>query len=304
VIGNPGIGSGGVVLENAINRGVMSTKTDIEGQHFYQMGIAVNPGNSGGPVFDSTGQVIGAVTLRIPDKQELAFCIPVEELRAAQAKLAGQSAASARTLCSRHRLVTVFKDLTSAGGIYGLTLELHAAMRSGARSDDLTRLAENLDKAVNELEAGQFASLEREVGAMQADTKIVEGTRRKLGDLSSSYERLKTAYAQNSGGVSLPQVRSLKQAHRRLVETLKSEIDVEIPPQLLALYDDHVTVVAGRPNLGVNPAFAGPGSPLRSRIWERRGLPPPGAPGGRPIGPPPRPTRPGRPTMPRPGRLN
>src|SRR5262249_46719478 len=51
VIGCPGIGE--KQLENAVNTGVMSTKTDLSKQNYYQMGISVNPGNSGGPVFDS-----------------------------------------------------------------------------------------------------------------------------------------------------------------------------------------------------------------------------------------------------------
>ncbi len=61
VIGNPGAG-GELILENAISRGLMSTRTSLEGQRYYQLRIAVNPGNSGGPVFNSFGSVIGVVT--------------------------------------------------------------------------------------------------------------------------------------------------------------------------------------------------------------------------------------------------
>ena len=50
------------MLENAISRGVMSTRTTLDGQPFYQLGIAINPGNSGGPVIDLAGKVIGVAT--------------------------------------------------------------------------------------------------------------------------------------------------------------------------------------------------------------------------------------------------
>ena len=56
VIGNPGLGEE-IVLENAISRGVMSSKAVIEGLNYLQINIAINPGNSGGPVFDSAGRV-------------------------------------------------------------------------------------------------------------------------------------------------------------------------------------------------------------------------------------------------------
>src|SRR5262249_12711593 len=52
VIGNPGLGDE-IVLENAISRGVMSSKAVLEGMNYLQINMAINPGNSGGPVFDS-----------------------------------------------------------------------------------------------------------------------------------------------------------------------------------------------------------------------------------------------------------
>jgi len=86
VIGNPGVG-GKLVLENAVSRGVMSTKAVIGDQSFYQLGIAINPGNSGGPVIDSSGQVIGIATLKTTRLEATAFCIPVEDLNTALAKV-------------------------------------------------------------------------------------------------------------------------------------------------------------------------------------------------------------------------
>ena len=90
VIGNPGLG-GDIVLENAVTRGVVSSKTVIDGMNFIQLSISINPGNSGGPIFDSSGRVIGVATLKAAKGDALAFSIPVEDLKAA---LAGVGAAA------------------------------------------------------------------------------------------------------------------------------------------------------------------------------------------------------------------
>ena len=111
VIGNPGLGDE-VVLENAISRGVMSSKAVIEGMNFLQMSIAINPGNSGGPVFDSAGRVIGVATLKATKAEALAFCIPVEDVQAALT----QVGPARPDLVSHHRARVAFKLLTVGGG--------------------------------------------------------------------------------------------------------------------------------------------------------------------------------------------
>jgi S1-C subfamily serine protease len=98
VVGNPGLGDE-TVIENAISRGVMSSKTVIEGNNLLQMNISINPGNSGGPVFDSTGRVIGVATLNATKAEALAFCIPVEDLQAAMKQV---GPARARFPAPRH----------------------------------------------------------------------------------------------------------------------------------------------------------------------------------------------------------
>ena len=84
VIGNPGMGDD-LVLENAVSRGLMSTKAQIDGQDYYQMSIAINPGNSGGPVLDGEGKVVGVATRKAGRLESTAFCVPVEALKVALA---------------------------------------------------------------------------------------------------------------------------------------------------------------------------------------------------------------------------
>ncbi len=111
VIGNPGLGDE-IVLENAISRGVLSSKTVIDGQNFVQLSASVNPGNSGGPVFDSAGRVIGVVTLKSTKAEALTFCIPLEDLQAAMTRVGPVRP----DLASHHRAELAFKLLTTAGG--------------------------------------------------------------------------------------------------------------------------------------------------------------------------------------------
>ncbi len=127
VIGNPGLGDD-VVLENAISRGVMSSRTVIDGQDFLQMSIAINPGNSGGPAFDSAGRVIGVATLKSSKAESMGFCIPVEDLNAALARLDQQQAAARDAASSRHRARAAFKMLTTAGALYAIALDIRAGV--------------------------------------------------------------------------------------------------------------------------------------------------------------------------------
>ena len=46
-------------LEFSISRGIISARRTLNQKIYYQTDAAVNPGNSGGPVFDSSGNVIG-----------------------------------------------------------------------------------------------------------------------------------------------------------------------------------------------------------------------------------------------------
>lgn len=79
VIGNPGRGDG-EILENAISEGRLSTQTEIEGQPYYQLSIAVNSGNSGGPVLNDEGEVLGVVTLKASKTEAMAYCCPPDAL--------------------------------------------------------------------------------------------------------------------------------------------------------------------------------------------------------------------------------
>jgi len=42
----------------------MSNMTKLNGQSFYALSISVNPGNSGGPVIDMNGRVLGMITAK------------------------------------------------------------------------------------------------------------------------------------------------------------------------------------------------------------------------------------------------
>lgn len=79
-IGSPGLGK--AILEQSITEGIVSSPArQIQGQAYVQHTAAVNPGNSGGPLMDEKGQVIGLVTLKA-ELENVGFAIPAKGIRA------------------------------------------------------------------------------------------------------------------------------------------------------------------------------------------------------------------------------
>ena len=77
--------SRGVV--SALNR-VITTDTN-DGNYMFQIDAAVNSGNSGGPVFNSYGQVIGVVTAKFANTgvEGLGFALPINDVMRIAAEL-------------------------------------------------------------------------------------------------------------------------------------------------------------------------------------------------------------------------
>ncbi len=72
-------------LEKSVSKGVVSGITKVADTDYIQTDAAVNPGNSGGPLLDNYGQVLGVVSLKIAGVglEGLAFAIPAEHVRSA-----------------------------------------------------------------------------------------------------------------------------------------------------------------------------------------------------------------------------
>jgi S1-C subfamily serine protease len=78
-IGNP------LGLEHTLTDGLISSRRIYEGKQWIQMSVPVSPGNSGGPLFNMRGEVVGVTTAQIGGgfarAQNLNLAVPVNALK-------------------------------------------------------------------------------------------------------------------------------------------------------------------------------------------------------------------------------
>ncbi|MEM7387755.1 MAG: transglutaminase family protein, partial [Verrucomicrobiota bacterium] len=75
VMGNP------QGLEFSVVGGVVSAMRDFENGPMIQLAIPIEPGNSGGPVLNAKGEVLGVVTMKSAVTRNLGFAMPVNALK-------------------------------------------------------------------------------------------------------------------------------------------------------------------------------------------------------------------------------
>ena len=75
------VGTPAGVLDFSVSKGVVSAVREIGGKTLLQTDASVNSGNSGGPLLDKTGHVLGIVTWKLrPDQgyEGIAFAVPAD----------------------------------------------------------------------------------------------------------------------------------------------------------------------------------------------------------------------------------
>jgi S1-C subfamily serine protease len=75
------IGNALGMLENSVTSGVVSAIRDIDGEKLIQMDAPISPGNSGGPVVNSHGEVVAITVARLKAGVNLNFSIPINFAR-------------------------------------------------------------------------------------------------------------------------------------------------------------------------------------------------------------------------------
>lgn len=68
-------------MRNSMAGGIVSGHQDIDDVRMLQLAMPIQPGNSGGPVLDRTGNVVGIVTLKSSVAENVGFAVPVKLLR-------------------------------------------------------------------------------------------------------------------------------------------------------------------------------------------------------------------------------
>ncbi len=67
-------------LQDSVVQGMVSAVREISGREMIQLAMPVQPGNSGGPVVDDQGNVLGIVNMKSAVDDNLGFAIPIDDL--------------------------------------------------------------------------------------------------------------------------------------------------------------------------------------------------------------------------------
>ncbi len=232
VIGSPDIGnssSGSFVLQNAVSRGVMSTQAIIDGQEFYQLGMSVNPGNSGGPVLDQQGRVLGVVTSKATAAEGVAFCIPLGKVMSSLNRMDGLSPKEVVAIRVKHRLRTVFIFIAVDSELHKTGMQAYASAMESALNNGLS-VNVGLEAVKSEVEARLpardavlLARLEQEISRIAVDPEVTEGTRQLFVDFWTNYIELKSYVQEPRGNFETYRAKynELADVHDRLVQSLK-----------------------------------------------------------------------------------
>jgi len=68
-------------LERSMSTGVVSAIRELSGRKLLQITAPISPGSSGGPILNSSGEVVGVAVAILQEGQNLNFAVPAEQLR-------------------------------------------------------------------------------------------------------------------------------------------------------------------------------------------------------------------------------
>jgi S1-C subfamily serine protease len=133
------IGTALGMLQNTLTRGIVSGIRQTPNATLVQTDAAVNPGNSGGPLLDQDGRVLGIVTMGFTERQGLNFAVAIDHARAlleGRPALAG-TASTAPAAAAMRGLSPTIPSETDQTRAQGARMYEQAIVQLARRADTL-----------------------------------------------------------------------------------------------------------------------------------------------------------------------
>jgi hypothetical protein len=71
----------GAMLQNTLSQGLVSGKREMDGYRVFQISAPISHGSSGGPIFNTSAEVVGIAAFMLEGGQNLNFAIPIDYAR-------------------------------------------------------------------------------------------------------------------------------------------------------------------------------------------------------------------------------
>jgi hypothetical protein len=239
VIGSPGTHEG-QAAENSVNSGELSNKgVKIQGLEWIQFSAATNQGNSGGPVLNSQGEVIGLSTLGGKDGTQGTFYgVPGPEVQKALQKADAQTASDPERAPAEHDFTVTYSWVAKAALFDALEINIWAQVYQAAiqnRQSVRSILSAN-PSAVEKLEVlGKKRQLWGTLGqsamtSVAGNKAVREATRTKVRLLWDLHNEMTDWISNPSGREARFAALSKECATRvsRLVESIAIDLGVEL----------------------------------------------------------------------------
>ena len=237
-IGSPGV-SGVLTLQNAVSRGVVSTEVFIEGQQYCQLNISINGGNSGGPVLDMSGQVIGVITSKATREEAVAFCITVPDLNNSINLAEVLTDEQIENNRSVHRLGVLVRTISMLTRRYGEVMGVYLGSIEDALTNGRSALAgieavqQTIPKELAELnELSDWlvdSELTNEASSISTDDHLPARIREQFAALWVNYKEIKSNVENPRGTVETFRSKKLQltDTHDRLMHSLNLHLGIK-----------------------------------------------------------------------------
>ena len=243
-------------LENTVTAGIVSAKSRDTGDYlpFIQTDVAVNPGNSGGPLLNTAGQVIGInsqIFSRSGGYMGISFAIPIDEaMRVAEQLRANGKMTRGRIGVALGEMTKEIAESLGLGkprGAYVRNVEPGGpAAAGGIESGDVIL-------SFNGRDIGKSTDLPRAVGETKPGTSASVQVWRKgstkdlmvsVVDTEAGQAAVKKADSSNAGGAN---ANSLGVAVSELSDSKKKELNIRGGVEVTGLGDGPLARAGVRP---------------------------------------------------------
>ena len=195
IIGYPAVGES--TVSRSVTTGVIGATHTLKDIEHYQLSAALNPGNSGGPIFDTKGNVVAIVSLKAKEQEGIAFGIPGDALLELRKMARNASPDEARRLSSRHDANATAVRLVTLKAAY--TRIYSAVLSDKIRTPSDLALASAIFRIQDKTKLDSLLT-EQRVKAAWSDELLEREFRTILLDIWDDHNTLKRAFESGSVG--------------------------------------------------------------------------------------------------------